>query len=94
MLQKCIEEINWLSRLLKDDIHHEISILNVILTVNFKPRYPLLYRDTVVYLINLNTSAFSRIGTEYGEKRVPIRENTDQNNFEYEHFLRGECNMN
>ena len=39
-------------------------------------------------------SVFSRIPTEHGEIRsislysVPIRENADQNNSEYEHFLR------
>ena len=39
-------------------------------------------------------SAISRIRTEYGEIQsispysVRIRENTDQNNSEYEHFLR------
>ena len=41
-------------------------------------------------------SIFSRIRTEYGEilrtspYSVPIRENTDQNNFVYEHFLRSD----
>ena len=41
-------------------------------------------------------SVFSRIRTEYGEIRsispysVRMRENTDQNNFEYGHFLRSE----
>ena len=39
-------------------------------------------------------SSFSRIRTEYGEilcistNSVRMRENTDQNNSEYEHFLR------
>ena len=35
-------------------------------------------------------SAFFRIGTEYGETpySVPMRENADQNNSEYGHFLR------
>ena len=41
-------------------------------------------------------SVFSRIRTEYGEilrispYSVQMRENTDQNNSEYEHFLRNE----
>ena len=41
-------------------------------------------------------SVFSRIRTEYGEIRsistyfVRMRENTDQNNFEYGHFLRSD----
>ena len=42
-------------------------------------------------------SLFSRIRTEYGEIRsisaylVQMRENADQNNSEYGHFLRSEC---
>ena len=40
-------------------------------------------------------STFSRIWTEYGEYSISLRiqskmrENADQNNSEYEHFLRG-----
>ena len=41
-------------------------------------------------------SAFSRIQAEYGEIRIPphsvrMRENADQNNSEYGHFLRSAC---
>ena len=45
-------------------------------------------------------SAFSRIRTEYGEIRnispylVRMRENAEQNNFEWGHFLRSDCQSN
>ena len=43
--------------------------------------------------------AFSRIRTEYGEthrispESVRMRENADQNNLEYEHFLRSDVSI-
>ena len=59
------------------------------------PAYPIPYntlRKKCPYL-ELFWSAFSRIRTEYGEIRnispysVRMRENTEQNNSEYGHFL-------
>ena len=38
-------------------------------------------------------SAFSRIRTEYGEILQEMRENTDQNNSKYGHFLRSVSNI-
>ena len=40
--------------------------------------------------LGLLWSAFSHIRTEYGVS-VQMRENADQNNFEYGHFSRGVC---
>ena len=59
----------------------------------FYARYPL--RDKCPYS-ELFWSVFSRIRTEYGEilrispYLVRMRENTDQNDSEYEHFLRSD----
>ena len=50
--------------------------------------------------LELLWSAFSRIRTEYGETRnispylVRMRENAEQNNFEWGHFLRSDCQSN
>ena len=67
--------------------------MNLQLMRIFCARYPL--RDKCLYS-ELFWSVFSRIRTEYGEilrispYLVRMRENTDQNDSEYEHFLRSD----
>ena len=70
-----------------------LMLLN--LFVSLKKKFRRTLRKKCPYS-ELFCSAFSRVRTEYGEilrislYAVPMRENTDQNNSEYGHFLRSE----
>ena len=79
------------SQLLRIGYWHGYSFV-----IDFTYCYVLLSHVTCPYL-ELIWSVFSRIRTEYGDMRsislysVRMRENTDQNNSKYGHFLPSDC---
>ena len=90
---------NWTSSLIfLTDFDHTISLIHCVKSVHNRsysdPHFPALGLNTERY------SAFSRISTKYGEillispYSIRMRENADQNNSKYGHFLRSNTLQN